>query len=222
MLSWWCRRYSGGNTGKDVIAAVDGAVLGPSYRGGVLRSQALDVLARLESETGTHSVALGQLGPPELSKLLWEAELLRVEYGTLEAVAGAVAEDVSTRLAARLVAMPDLRDTVTSLGLGILMPDGQRLLRGPFLRIPEVPGKRTVAMTVADRDRWADKGWVDLRPANVERWQRRFEAMHAAGAHHPEAGSDSVRLDTYPFTGIEIGVVVAWVFANELGGFRIK
>ncbi len=212
----------GGNTGKDVIAAVDGAVLGPSYRGGVLRSQALDVLARLESETGTHSVALGQLGPPELSKLLWEAELLRVEYGTLEAVAGAVAEDVSTRLAARLVAMPDLRDTVTSLGLGILMPDGQRLLRGPFLRIPEVPGKRTVAMTVADRDRWADKGWVDLRPANVERWQRRFEAMHAAGAHHPEAGSDSVRLDTYPFTGIEIGVVVAWVFANELGGFRIK
>jgi hypothetical protein len=188
----------------------------------VLRSQALDVLARLESETGTHSVALGQLGPPELSKLLWEAELLRVEYGTLEAVASAVADDASARLASRLQAMPDLRDTVTSLGLGILMPDGQRLLRGPFLRIPEVPGKRTVAMTVADRDRWADKGWVDLRATNVKRWQRRFDVMHAAGAHHPEAGSDSVRLDTYPFAGIEIGVVVAWVFANELGGFRIK
>ena len=76
----------GGNTGRDVIGALDGSVLGPSYRGGVLRHQALDVLRRLEEETGTHSVALGQLGPPELSKLLWEAELLRMEFGTLGAV----------------------------------------------------------------------------------------------------------------------------------------
>lgn len=212
----------GGNTGKDVVAAIDGSVLGPSYRGGVLRSQALDVLAKLERETGTHSVALGQLGPPELSKLLWEAELLRIEYGTLEAVAGVTAEDASERLLGRLEATPELRDTVTSLGLGILLPDGRRLLRGPFLRIPEIPGKRTVAVAPDDRDRWADKGWVDLRPANLARWQKRFEAMHAAGAPRPEAGSDTVRLETYPFERIEIGVVVAWVLANELGGFRIK
>ncbi len=212
----------GGNTGKDVVAAIDGSVLGPSYRGGVLRSQALDVLAKLERETGTHSVALGQLGPPELSKLLWEAELLRIEYGTLEDVAKVTAGDASERLLGRLEATPELRDTVTSLGLGILLPDGRRLLRGPFLRIPEIPGKRTVAVAPDDRDRWADKGWVDLRPANLARWQKRFEAMHAAGAPRPEAGSDTVRLETYPFERIEIGVVVAWVLANELGGFRIK
>jgi hypothetical protein len=212
----------GGNTGKDVVAAIDGGVLGPSYRGGVLRGQALEVLTRLERDTGTHSVALGQLGPPELSKLLWEAELLRVEYGTLAAVTRADPEEAATQLATRLEAMPDLRDTVTSLGLAILMPDGRRLIRGPFLRIPEVPGPSTVAVTPPDRDRWADKGWIDLRPANVARWQERFADMHAAGAPHPEAGSDTVRLESYPFERIEIGVVVAWVLANELGGFRVK
>jgi len=212
----------GGNTGKDVIAAVDGGVLGPSYRGGVLRGQALDVLARLEGDTGTHSVALGQLGPPELSKLLWETELLRVEFGTLDGLSRVTAGEAANRLAARLDRMPDLRDTVTSLGLGILMPDGRRMLRGPFLRIPEVPGRRTVAITPEQKDRWADKGWVDLRPANLARWHNRFEAMHAAGRPQPEAGSETVDLETYPFDEIAIGAVVAWVLANELGGFRIK
>jgi hypothetical protein len=213
---------AGGNTGKDVIAAIDSSVLGPSYRGGVLRGQALDVLSRLENETGTHSVALGQLGPPELSKLLWEAELLRLDYETLAAVLAAEAEVVSSRLVDRLEESPDLRDTMTSLGLGILMPDGAQLLRGPLLRIPEIAGKRRVDISPSDRDAWADKGWVDLRPQNVARWQKRFEQMHVAGTPHPELGSDAVRLDSYPFTHIEIGAVVAWVLANELGGYRIK
>ena len=88
----------GGNTGRDVIGALDGSVLGPSYRGGVLRHQALDVLRRLEEETGTHSVALGQLGPPELSKLLWEAELLRMEFGTLGAVRAVSPDEASARV----------------------------------------------------------------------------------------------------------------------------
>ncbi len=73
----------GGNTGRDVIAAVDGSLMGSSYRAGVLRSGATEHLERLEAETGTHSVALGQLGPPELSKLLWEAELLKLTYHSL-------------------------------------------------------------------------------------------------------------------------------------------
>ncbi len=212
----------GGNTGKDVIAAVDGAVLGPSYRGGVLRGQALEVLARLEQDTGTHSVALGQLGPPELSKLLWEAELLRAEYGSLAGVVATDPETAARALSARLASSPDMCDTMASLGLGILQPDGKRLIRGPRLRIPEIPGHRVATVTAEDRDAWADKGWVDLRPANIVRWQKRFEQMQAAGPPHPELGSDAVRLESYPFSGIEIGTVVAWVLANELGGYRVK
>jgi hypothetical protein len=54
------REISGGNTGHDVIAAMDGAVLGPTYRAGVLRSRALEQIEAIEDSTGTHSVALGR------------------------------------------------------------------------------------------------------------------------------------------------------------------
>ena len=212
----------GANTGRDVIGALDGAVLGPSYRGGVLRHRALEVLRRLEQETGTHSVALGQLGPPELSKLLWEAELLRLEFGTLGAVGAASPGAVSARVTSRLEAMPDLCDTITSLGLGILDADGASLLRGPRLRIPEVAGTNVVVVSAQERDLWAGKGWVDLRPANFAHWQRRFAAMHAAGPPDPAAGTDDVRLERYALETIEIGAVVAWVLANEHDGYRSK
>jgi hypothetical protein len=76
----------GANTGADVIAAIDGAVLDPTYRAGVLRRAALAEIERLEEETQIPSIALGQLGPPELSKLLFEAYLLRVRYHTLSRV----------------------------------------------------------------------------------------------------------------------------------------
>ena len=212
----------GGNTGRDVIAAVDASVLGPSYRGGVLRRQALDVLARLEQETATHSVALGQLGPPELSKLLWEAELLRVVYATIRDAMAVSSDEMSKQIASRVREIPALRQTITSLGIGILMPDGRRLMRGPLLRIPEIPGRASVEVRPEDRDLWADKGWVDLRPANFARWHKRFEAMYAAGVPNPAAGSDDVRRESYPFDQIEIGTVAAWILANEHGGHRIK
>lgn len=63
---------------------------------------------------------------------------------------------------------------------------------------------------------------VDLRSENVSRWQNRFEQMRVAGSPHPELGSDAVRLDSCPFTHIEIGAVVAWVLANGLGRYWIK
>src|SRR5919107_1662965 len=70
----------GSSTGYDVIAAIDGASMNPSYRAGYLRHLAIRELERLEEEKAAPSVALGELGPPELGKLLWEAYLLRVVY----------------------------------------------------------------------------------------------------------------------------------------------
>jgi hypothetical protein len=216
------REIRGGNTGRDVIAALDASILGPSYRAGVLRHEAIDVLANLEVKTGSHSVALGQLGPPELSKLLWEAELLRLEFGTLAGAGEVDADTMSRRVAERLAVLPNVRDTMTSLGLGILTADGAHLVRGPFLRIPEIPGESHAGVTTVDIDDWAEKGWIDLRPVNFARWQKRFEAMHAAGAPDPASGSDDVSLESFPFEDIRIGAVAAWVLANEHEGFRIK
>jgi len=71
-------------TGKDVVTALDAATMGPTYRAGALRSVALDHMEALEAEAGIRSVAYEMLGPPRLSKLLFEGELLRRLAGTLE------------------------------------------------------------------------------------------------------------------------------------------
>ena len=76
--------------------------------------------------------------------------------------------------------------------------------------------------TAADRDRWAEKGWVDLRAANFARWQQRMQAMHDTRPGMAQPGSAGVTPETTLADTIETGAVVAWVLANELGGYRIK
>jgi hypothetical protein len=216
------REISGGNTGHDVIAALDGAVLGPTYRAGVLRARAMEHIRSIEEDTGTHSVALGQLGPPELSKLLWEAELLKLLYGNPTAVLDTDAESIARETEALIKDKTRLTDTITSLGLPILSPDGTTLLRGPFVRIPEVPGETSVAIDAEHLDQWAAKGWVDLRPSNWEKWRERFRAMLEAQPGETQRGTAGHRAETSLSDEIEIGSVVAWVVAREIGGRRIK
>jgi hypothetical protein len=217
------REIRGGNTGRDVIAALDASVLGPTYRAGVLRSRVMEQLEELEEETATHSVALGQLGPPQLSKLLWEAELLRLLRGTLTGVLDADPDALADEATALLQDRPGLRDTITSLGLPVLCCDGESLLRGPFLRIPEMPGGDTeVDLTDEHRDRWAAKGWVDIRSDNFTRWQDRFRRMRDSRPGKAQPGSAGYAPETTLSDRIEIGAVVAWVLMNEIGGRRIK
>jgi len=212
----------GSNTGRDVISAIDGSVMNPTYRAGYLRQQALEELKRLELETGAHSVALGILGPPELSKLLWEAELLRIQYGTLAEVLEQDPGEISADLYRHLLENPAVLHSITSIGVPVLTPDGLTLLRGPALNIPEVKGAHEVAIGAGDIDRWADKGWVDLRPANFARWQARFRLMERKRQRVRGKGSAAVTREAYLFDAIRIGTIVGWIFNNEEEGYRIK
>jgi hypothetical protein len=212
----------GGATGLDVLAGLDATVMGPTYRGGVVRSWSIDELTRLEEESGSHSVALGQLGPPELSKLLWEAELLRLAFGTVTSVLTATSEEISSAWEAVLAERPDVTDTIASLGLPILSADGATLIRGPFIRIPEVAGSDEVDLDGAAVDQWADKGWVDLRPSNARRWRERFRLMREARLGAAQPGSAGITVTSYLPDQIEIGTIGAWVLANEHGGLRVK
>lgn len=214
----------GSNTGVDVIAAIDSSVMDPTYRAGYLRQQALEELHHLEQETQTYSVALGQLGPPQLSKLLWEAELLRLTYGTLRAVLDQPAEAVAETLYARVRDDDRLRHTITSIGVPILTPGGQELLRGPRIRIPEMPGGEAITppATPADIHHWASKGWVDLRPANLACWQHRFRRMERARQAIRMRGSAAITREAYLSNEIRIGAIVGWIFNNEEEGYRIK
>ena len=79
-----------------------------------------------------------------------------------------------------------------------------------------------LGMTDGDRDRWADKGWVDLRPENFARWQQRLQAMQDGRPGKAQPGSAGVTVETTVADAIQTGTVVAWILANELGGYRIK
>lgn len=215
----------GANTGHDSISAMDASVLNPSYKAGLLRQAALTDLDASEKESGISSVALGRLGPPELSKLLFEAHLLKVAYGSLARIADedVAPEAMSDRSVSVLVSSGVSRQA-PSIGIPVLLPDGKAILRGPRINVPEPRGHETSAAIEDARsiDRWARKGWVDLRPANMAVWKQRFERMLTARAELRDAGSAAATIQTYMGDGFEIGEVVAWVFNNEMGGYRIK
>jgi len=106
--------------------------------------------------------------------------------------------------------------------LPILTPDGKTLIRGPYIRIPEIPGANSVKLSAAGVDKWATKGWVDLRPQNFERWHERFSIMSRRPQRLDEQGSAAVKREAYPYDDIRVGAVVAWIFNNEILGYRIK
>ena len=212
----------GSNTGHDVIAAVDGAVMDPTYRAGFLRQRALKEVERLEKESDTHSVALGQLGPPELSKLLWEAELLRILYRTLASVLSHSAEEISEAIESLLEENPNIRHTITSIGVPILTSDGEHFIRGPFIRIPEVPGMTQVDIEAESIDAWATKGWVDLRPSNVQQWLERIHKLEESRKRLKGSGSAAFTREGYLYEEIRSGAIVGWIFNNEQGAYRIK
>jgi len=215
----------GANTGKDCVGALDGSVLNPSYKAGLLRGAALTDLDRVEQETGIPSVALGRLGPPELSKLLFEAQLFKYALASLQAAASdALSAEALSELLAGALEPSGVARTAPSIGIPVLMPDGRALLRGPRINVPELVGHSTsVPLGDAGKvDKWADKGWIDLRPRNMARWQARLRQMLQTRAVLRDAGSAGASIRAYMSDTFEIGEVVAWIFNNEMVGYRVK
>lgn len=212
----------GSNTGVDVIAAIDGAVMTPSYRAGYLRSSAIEALRRLERETNSDSVATGELGPPKLTKLLYEAHLLKLKYGKLQPVIERKPEEISAALWKYLRRNQKLRNAIISIGIPILVPSGERILRGPRINVPEYAGQPKLPISDAEVDQWAERGWLDLRPKNFARWQERFRKMLRSAQTIHRQGSAAITMEAYRSEDIRIGEVVGWIFNNEEKGFRIK
>ena len=217
----------GANSGQDIISALDSSVLNPSYKAGLVRSAAMQDLEQAESEAEWPSVALGKLGPPELSKLLFEAQLIKECFGGLREVLEHEGrprdpEDMSRVLSEHLPSS-SVRTTAPSVGIPILGVDGKTLLRGPRINVPEPRGhQKEIPLSAAAVNQWATKGWVDLRPSNMAIWLARIAKMVDARIELRDAGSAAASILSYLPTHFEIGEVVAWIFNNEMGGHRIK
>ncbi len=213
------REIRGQPTGKDVVAALDASTSGPTYRAGVMREFALSRMDELETEHEVESVAYEMLGPPRLSKLLFEAAILsRLANGQLEAAVSLDSQDAATAAAELIGQDADLRTRILSIGLPILLPDGERLLRGEQVKVGPVTGE------ASERDLLIENGWVDLRAANWKRWIERVAAMLEAGAGtHGADGGSGRDLESWQRTGkIRPGALAAWIFRSEDRGERIK
>lgn len=202
-------------TGRDIVGALDAATMGPTYRGGALRETALRYMEDLEAEHDVRSVAFEMLGPPRLSKLLFEAELLRRLFPDVRGAAALDPESTAARALELIETDERLRSDILSIGIPILLPDGERMLRGPKVSvIPDGPAE------VA----WANRGWVDLRADSWSRWRDRLVSYRSAVLDVPDAGFGSgTDLDVRARSGdIRPGALAAYVFRFEDEGERMK
>lgn len=218
------RELRGGSGGREIVSALDGATLGPSYRAGVMRHRALREMRRLEAAHDTDSIAFEMLGPPRLSKLLYEAYLLRVTTGSLQAVAEADPGRMSAACSARVLEDAGLRARILSIGLPIRLPDG-RLLRGPEMKIPLYKEEAREALGRESVERWAEAGWVDLQVDNLERWRQRARRIVTEVVSQPEDTSSAILEDRSYWRieePIQVGRVAAWILGVEEAGSRGK
>ncbi len=216
----------GGNSGHDVVQALDSAVYGPTYRGGYLRNRAVERLARLEEESGIDSVAFEMLGPPRLSKLLFEAYLLGMAASSISGVIESDPVELAERVETIISENLDLRSRIISIGIPILLRDGETLLRGDMMKIPPARGADFLPIEADSVEKWADAGWVDLRTGNIERWQTRLATIKSE-TEKLDRGDTSSR-DNFPadywvdFSTMPIGKIAAWIFTIEDKGARMK
>jgi hypothetical protein len=216
----------GGNTGHDIINALDHATLEPTYRAGYMHNFAIKKMKQLEKEYGVDSVAFEMLGPPRLSKLLYEAQILKILYGSMINVTKQTAEEISKKAEELIKNNRVLRSQIISIGIPILMSDGKRLLRGPEIKIPPYRGENELSVTPENIDLWAHDGWVDLREKNFELWIKRFNKIIEETEKIPKEDTSSRFVRDREFWNnyqeIDIGKIVGWLFIYEELGERMK
>ncbi|MGD0337866.1 MAG: short-chain dehydrogenase [Bacteroidota bacterium] len=218
----------GGNTGHDIINALDNATLEPTYRAGFLFNSAMNKMKQLEKEHNVSSIAFEMLGPPRLSKLLHEANLLRIGYSDVKLVLQTDARNLSAKLSEIVQTNSDLRTQIISIGIPILMPDGKTLLRGNEIKVPSRPSREEneLKITSAAIDTWAHDGWVDLRPENMNTWKKRLSLIvnEVSSLSETDTSSRFMRTPEYwdRFQSIDPGKIVGWIFTEEEKGLRMK
>jgi len=204
-------------TGRDIIGALDSATAGPTYRAGILREAAMERLSDLTTEQGVSSVAFEMLGPPRLSKLLFEAHVLSQLTPSVEQLADSDPAELSRDAQALLDKDARLRSEILSVGIPILCADGATLYRGATVVVPPVGGDAFAA---------APRGWVDLRAVNAALWVERAKKIVAQAeerhAHRASSGSDEEWFGVNPVEPIAPWRLATWIFRHEDKGERIK
>ena len=93
------------------------------------------------------------------------------------------------------------------------------------MKIPVYFEEAREELTPESIERWADAGWVDLRPANLEKWRERARLIIGEIKGQPADTSSEVFEDRAYWTpgdDLPIGRVAAWILGVEEQGTRGK
>ncbi|MFA7361227.1 MAG: short-chain dehydrogenase [Candidatus Kapaibacterium sp.] len=220
------RELTGGNTGNDIISALDSSSMEPSYRAGFLQHSAVEKIKQLEKKHKTSSVAFEMLGPPRLSKLLYEAHMIKLVYGSFKKFINDSPKNSTNKLYNLIKKNNELRSEIVSIGVPILLPDGKRIFRGPDVKIPAMAKGDTLKLTKQNVEKWTKDCWLDLRESNWKNWRQRFiNIMKTTDKNYDSTfSSREIFHHNYwhNFDEVNIGKIVGWIFINEEQGLRMK
>jgi hypothetical protein len=166
------------------------------------------------------------LGPPRISKLLWECHLLRLSCENFQNVVNTRAEKIQNQMETIIKTQPRLRAQPISVGIPILLGDGKSLLRGPEIKIPPSTLEKTFSITPEHIDLWAYAGWIDLRLKNIIKWQNRIQNI----LDHIDTLPEDIKSSRFDRDRdywleqkhIEPGKIVGWLLNTEEQGRRGK
>jgi hypothetical protein len=168
--------------------------------------------------------AYGLLGP-RVAKLIFEAYLLGRRYGTVEGVVRSSPVGISRALEKEVRKNSKARSAVLSVGIPILLPDGETLLFATRARPDKAWEEEPMTVSKEMIERWASQEWIDLRPQNMTRWRSRFQEIMRRSAL--SAKDTSSRFDRgsrfWPHDKkgqvvIDPGEVVGWILVQEIAG----
>lgn len=217
----------GGATGHDVVGALDASILSSTYRAGIMRSIAIQKMKALVEENGNdNSIAFELLGPPRLSKLLFEIHLLKLAFVCIDEILKTTPDDLSKKIEAIILENVNIRSRIISIGIPILMPDGKRLIRGQAVKVPQDPRQNVFDITDEKVENWASNGWVDLRVKNMMKWKNRLQELISQADQIPSTDTSSTHLRDFAFwqkdSALDEGEIVGWLFIHEDEGKRMK
>lgn len=215
----------GGNTGKEVMQGLDAFTLGPTYRGGLLQNTAVKKLKALEKQHDLSSVAFELLGPPRLSKLLYESYLLWLVTEKMSNINNFTAKELSAKCKEVIKNNVKLRSQILSIGLPIII-DENNYLKGNVVKIPVRGGETKLKLNANHIDKYAYEGWIDLRESNFVSWINRINNIMKQTESIDKNDTSSRHTYTYDywndFETYEPGKIGGWIFENEDKGWRFK
>ena len=122
----------------------------PTYRAGYMQHMAVRKTgSNWRKNAGNHSIAFELLGPPRLSKLLYEIHIMRLFNESMQDIISETPDELSKKCFDIIVNDDKLRNEMLAIGIPILLPNGESLLRGNMINTRH--SEATILWTLMNR-----------------------------------------------------------------------